>query len=135
MGFIQGIKFKYSRKYAETASSKILLRPRSELCAQSASQPCGFQWAYGLHGFQRFVLGSNLPPLLNEGYSKQIIMLILKYMDGIFPNIKKGGLCSKHLEKIPLAPPRPEEGVCFRNMLKTDPYFESIWKKGPFIFF
>ena len=57
---------------------------------------------------------------------------------------EKSGLFSKYLEKNPpgaasggalRAPPRPEEGVFFQNIWKTDPFFQNIWKKSPSIIF
>ena len=46
---------------------------------------------------------------------------------GRFSKDFENGVCFQHvLTNIPMAPPRPEEGDFFQNMLKTDPLFQNI---------
>ena len=55
---------------------------------------------------------------------------------GLFSKyFEKRGLFSKYFEKIPLASPRPEEGVFFQNIWKTEPFFSKYLEKRPIYIF
>ena len=74
-------------------------------------------------------LGGSLRPLLNDGYLKQMIMLILKHMDGPFSMFVNRTHVFNIFEQISLAPP-PEapsgRGSIFSNIWKTEPLFKKM---------
>ena len=91
------------------------------------------------------IMGGALRPLLSDGALTKMTMPILKNMGVHFFQIfRKTGYIFQIVEKNTSSsgiggdrrvPPKASPTVFFANVLKTDSFFQNIWKQGPSISF
>ena len=92
-------------------------------------------WAQGDDCVDEVVDDCFLRPCLNDGYLKNMIMLLLEENTKTFVHdikIQKGPF-PKHLEKYPLLGRGGARGVV-PNILKADSLVQNIWGNKPSIF-